>query len=125
MQPTANTANQRDRRLANLKPWKKGQSGNPSGRPKEVEYVKKIAREGSERAIRRLLELVEDDDPRVATVAAKEVLTWAFGSPGKQSNDDEADKRSLTINIVQYSDGNHAPEQLEAKTVSVRPLALS
>lgn len=62
-------------------PFVKGQSGNPGGRPKAEREVVDLAREASPRAIGRLVELIENRDPRVAIAAANSVLDRAFGKP--------------------------------------------
>lgn len=67
-------------RNANLRPpWKKGQSGNPSGYPARYADLIAAAREHSGRALARLAELMESDDERVATVAAQTMLERAWG----------------------------------------------
>ena len=65
--------------------WKPGQTGNPAGAPERkgepLREVRRLARERSPRAVERMTELMEGDDPRVAVVAAQGILTWAFGRP--------------------------------------------
>lgn len=111
--------------LANLRPFQKGVSGNPGGRPKTNPEVKTLALKNSKAAMQRIVDLMQDEDPRVALMAAKEVLDRAFGKV-RPSEDDDTDKRNVTINIVKYTDmdaGNQPPVQLAATTVSIRPLA--
>jgi hypothetical protein len=62
--------------------FKPGQSGNPNGN-KGSTYgeVVKIARQHSEKAIRRLIELMGSDDERVAFMAAQAVLDRGYGKP--------------------------------------------
>jgi hypothetical protein len=115
--------------VANLRPWKRGQSGNPNGRPAvpQLAEIRELAAAKSVRSLERLVELVESEDERVSLMAAKEVLNWAYGSPGKQ-DDGKADDRSLTINVIRYTSadaGNQSAPQLDAKAVSVRTLAIS
>ncbi len=59
--------------------WKSGQSGNPSGRPKLVAEVRDLARKHTDRAIERLVELIESDSSTTAVAACKELLDRAWG----------------------------------------------
>lgn len=65
-------------------PWKPGQSGNPNGRPKKVQTLAALAEDQSEKAMRKLAQLIDSDDDRVALVAAQAVLDRVMGKP-KQS----------------------------------------
>ena len=78
---------------------------------------------GNKQAKLRIVELIDDEDPRVALMAAKEVLDRAYGKPKMIEDDDGGDRKNVTINIVRYADDKPA-EQLAAPTVSVRTLAL-
>jgi len=62
-------------------PFKKGQSGNPGGRPKENAEVKELARAHGPKAIAKLAELLDGDDPRVAVSAAQALLDRGYGKP--------------------------------------------
>jgi hypothetical protein len=61
----------------------KGQSGNPQGRPSMPPEVKEALEAGSQRAAQRLVELIEDPDPRVAAMASTAVLDRLFGRPSQ------------------------------------------
>lgn len=63
--------------------FKKGQSGNPGGRPKLEGEVRKLAQKHSKRAIQRLVELMESENEKVAALAANSVLDRAFGKPAQ------------------------------------------
>lgn len=63
--------------------WKKGQSGNPGGRPKEEREVVALARENSPEAIRRLVEWMRSDNGKVSIMAANAILDRAFGKPAQ------------------------------------------
>lgn len=73
--PTANKG------IANLRPFKKGQSGNPAGRPKKVIDVAAIARDSSDKAMTKLAKLIDSEDERIALQAAIAVLDRAVGKP--------------------------------------------
>lgn len=91
----AKTVSKRTGNSANLKPFQKGQSGNPSGRPKQNKDVAEVARENAEKAIRRLAKLVDSDDDRVALAAAQAVLDRAVGKPVQSINSTVENKRDI------------------------------
>jgi hypothetical protein len=80
----AKAAALRAKRIANLKPFKPGQSGNPKGLPKG--YWAK-AREAAERAdpFRYLVQTVLGENPKatedIRLRAAQEILNRAYGKP--------------------------------------------
>jgi hypothetical protein len=61
--------------------WKKGQSGNPGGRPKLIGHVRELAQQQTEKSIKRLVSILDDKDaPHAAVVAAaRELLDRGWG----------------------------------------------
>ena len=63
------------------RPWAKGVSGNPGGRPKIVADVRALARQLTANALNALAEIMEDEEaPAAARIAAaKELLDRGWG----------------------------------------------
>jgi uncharacterized protein DUF5681 len=65
------------------KPFQKGRSGNPGGRPKVVAEVKELARAHTDKAIETLVSIM--DNPKAAPVArvsaANALLDRGYGKP--------------------------------------------
>ena len=59
----------------------KGQSGNPSGRPKEDGEVKALAREHTTEAINKLAEWMRGDNPKASVTACLALLDRGYGKP--------------------------------------------
>lgn len=70
-----------ERSLANLRPWTKGQSGNPKGRPPAAVDISELARAHGPRCIEVAAELLEDADPRIRLAALVALLDRGFGRP--------------------------------------------
>jgi hypothetical protein len=78
--------------LQNLKPWKKGQTGNPGGVSRERRIALSVLREWcDERAAQRMIELAEShDDLRVASVMTKEIVDRIWGKPKERPETEDA-----------------------------------
>ena len=63
--------------------WVKGQSGNPSGRPKTIGHVRDLARAYTEAAIEKLAQVMNDPKtPKAVQIeAAKALLDRGHGRP--------------------------------------------
>lgn len=77
--------------------FKKGQSGNPGGKAKEVVEVTRLARQHCEAAIERLVQLMRSSDERVAKSAADSILDRGIGKPVQAIVGDEAAARIFAI----------------------------
>ena len=61
----------------------KGQSGNPSGRPKENSAVKKLAQSHCIAAIEELVRLMKSDDDKIRIQACNAILDRGLGKPAQ------------------------------------------
>lgn len=86
--------------------FKKGQSGNPGGRPKILSEVQELARAYTDENIKGLMEIAENPKaPAQARVAARvAVLDRAWGKPG-QSLDMNIGKKDELDEMLQVIDG--------------------
>lgn len=64
--------------------WVKGRSGNPTGRPKENNEVKELARQWTTEAIKRLVYWMKSDNPKASVTAAQTLLDRGHGKPMQQ-----------------------------------------
>lgn len=74
--------------------FKPGQSGNPNGRPKKIQAAANVAEEATERAMRKLSNLIDSEDEKVALAASQAIIDRAMGKP-KQTLDIAKTKRTL------------------------------
>jgi hypothetical protein len=72
------------RRLANLKPFKPGQSGNPGGRSLAQIDVRNAARKYTGEAIDTLVLVMRNGKPGEAAMAANALLDRGWGRPTQQ-----------------------------------------
>ena len=74
------------------KPFKKGQSGNPGGRPKVVAEVKELARKHTGKAIETLVSIMANPKaaPAARVSAANALLDRGYGRPAQHITGDIA-----------------------------------
>jgi hypothetical protein len=94
--PTGN----RDKNNGNLRPFKKGQSGNPRGRPKVDFTIQELARAHCPKAINHLAAILENpkSSPAAQVSAAIALLDRGYGKPPQFTTGDEmALKRAIEM----------------------------
>lgn len=64
-------------------PFEKGQSGNPSGRPKADSHLRILARQQTDKAVNTLIAALDDDNSRVRVTAAEAILDRGWGKPAQ------------------------------------------
>jgi hypothetical protein len=92
--------NAKRKRLANLRPFKPGQSGNPGGRTKAQIDVRTAAREYTQEAIDTLVLIMRNGKPSEAAMAANSLLDRGWGKPKQSVEVTEADQGPLQIEDV-------------------------
>ena len=73
----ANNPNNKD----NLKPFKKGECGNPSGRPKELKGIKELIEELGDENISLIVKKLNSEALNGNLKAIQEVLDRYYGKP--------------------------------------------
>lgn len=80
--------------------FKKGQSGNPKGRPKDFAWLKELARTHTEAAITTLAtEMTTAENSRDRSFAADRLLDRAWGKPS-QEVDITTGGEKLTVSVI-------------------------
>ena len=102
--------------------FKKGQSGNPGGRPKTVHEVRELARKYTKDAIKTLVSIMRDPNEKsTARVrAAEAILDRGHGRPQQQV--DMNVSTDLVSLLVGLADGKapRADSDLEERSGAVR-----
>jgi hypothetical protein len=99
----AETTERNKSRYRGLVPFQKGKSGNPGGRTKQFAQCQRLCREASPDAARRLIELMQSEDERVALMAADKVYERAWGKPKDYDPNQEAPKKAAPFDPKLYT----------------------
>src|ERR1700720_824646 len=99
----AETTERNKSRYRGLVPFPKGKSGNPGGRTKQFAQYQRLCREASPDAARRLIELMQSEDERVALMAADKVFERAWGRPKEYDPNAEAPKKAPPFDPKLYT----------------------
>lgn len=89
--------------------FRKGQSGNPRGRPKVDFEVREAARLYGQEALEKLAELMRGDDRRVSAAACQALLDRGFGKPAQSVTVAGDDEHPLIHKVVREVVGGRAP----------------
>lgn len=66
---------------------------------------------GGEKAARKLIELIDDDDPHVARLASRDLLTWLVGKPTQRV--EHEGQQPTTIVVVHPGVGSHEAHRID------------
>ncbi len=80
--------------------FKKGESGNPGGRPKEEREVLDLARQHSPEAIMRLVEWMQSEHPKASPAACIAILDRAYGKPKQAVDLNTPEGISVSVKFV-------------------------
>ena len=75
--------------------FKKGESGNPGGRPKLPAEMREMFQAKASEAFEVLCRHLHANDPKVSVTAAKEILDRAYGRPVQQVDANIAEESSV------------------------------
>jgi hypothetical protein len=89
----------------------KGQSGNPSGRPKANSEVTQAAQGYGIEAVHRLAELMRGDNPKVAKEAAVALLDRGYGKPTQTTELSGPDGSAINLGGLAPVYGLHTPPE--------------
>ena len=83
------------------RPFEKGQSGNPNGRPKTPEEFKQLARENSLAALQKVIAIMHNDEAKLndQLKAAEMVMDRAWGKPIQGMEVSGPEGNALTIKL--------------------------
>jgi hypothetical protein len=82
------------------RPFQKGQSGNPGGRPKELEEVKRLAQEYTVAAIKNLARWMASENAKASVSASIAILERGWGKPTQPLEHSGPDKQPLTFTLA-------------------------
>ena len=84
------------------RPFKKGQSGNPGGRPAVIAEVRDLARKQTEKAVKALISIMDNSKapPAARVGAANSLLDRGWGRPAQVISGDSENPHKLIVEII-------------------------
>ena len=98
------------------KPFQKGTSGNPGGRPKAAHSIQELARKHAPEAIKTLADIAKKGTPGARVSAAIALLDRAYGKP-PQFNTSDA---QAFLKAVDMTDDELAAIAAKANVIPLR-----
>lgn len=90
-----------EKRTGSLRPpWKKGQSGNPSGRPRADAALRDAAREYTQEALDVLAGCLKSKSAAIKIKAARELLDRGWGKPRQSVELGATDDVSVRVQVI-------------------------
>lgn len=92
-----------------------GQSGNPSGRPKENSEIKALARSYGREALEKIAALLESEDEKTRLAAAQVLLDRGYGKPAQAlvGGDEDDSPIQLRTGILRLVTADKGPKEGE------------
>jgi hypothetical protein len=92
------------------RPFQKGRSGNPGGRPRIEGEIRALAQQHGPAALERIVQLMKSENERVAVVACQAVLDRAYGKPPQAIDLGGGENRQPARLIITYASQKDAEE---------------
>ncbi len=92
--------------------WPKGVSGNPQGRPSLPPEIRALLHDrGGPAAVRKLVELIDHDDPKIALAAARDIADRTYGKAKESVEVSGGAHEALAVWLIGRRDEQEAVER--------------
>ena len=97
------------------RPFAKGTSGNPAGRPRVAADLRQLCQSKGREAFDRLCELMRSKDEKVSLAAIRELLDRGYGRAAPA--DDDGAAAPVVVNIVRFTERGDTSVEIDATPV--------